>query len=66
MPFDGGRDVGMPDEEGVTNFDNLADLESKIESFIAEWNECAHPFRWTKASFAKIIAKVEDSLARAA
>jgi hypothetical protein len=24
VPFDGGRDVGMPDEEGVTNFDNLA------------------------------------------
>lgn len=48
------------------NFDNLADLESKIESFIAEWNECAHPFRWTKASFTKIIAKAEDSLARAA
>lgn len=48
------------------NFDNLADLECKIESFIAEWNECAHPFRWTKASFAKVIAKVEDSLTRAA
>lgn len=48
------------------NFDDLVELESKIESFIAEWNERAHPFRWTKASFAKIIAKAEDSLARAA
>lgn len=48
------------------NFDDLAELESRIESFIAEWNERAHPFRWTKTSFAKIIAKVEDSLARAA
>jgi len=48
------------------NFDDLAELESKIESFIAEWNERAHPFRWTKTSFAKIIAKAEDSLARAA
>jgi transposase len=48
------------------NFENLADLESKIESFIAEWNQYAHPFRWTKASFVKVLAKAEDSLSHAA
>jgi transposase len=48
------------------NFRNLEDLESKLRSFIAEWNEHAHPFRWSKASFAKVLAAAEDSLSRAA
>jgi transposase len=48
------------------NFRNLEDLESKLGSFIAEWNEHAHPFRWSKASFAKVLAAAEDSLSRAA
>lgn len=48
------------------NFRDLADLESKLHSFIAEWNEHAHPFRWSKASFAKVLAVAEDSFPRAA
>lgn len=32
---------------GVANFANLGDLEAKIGTFIAEWNEVAHPFDWT-------------------
>ena len=48
------------------NFRNLEDLEDKLRSFIVEWNAHAHPFRWSRASFAKVLAAAEDSLPRAA
>ena len=48
------------------NFRNLDDLAEKLHSFIAEWNACAHPFRWSKRSFTKALATVEDSLPCAA
>jgi transposase len=44
------------------NFPDLAALQRAIHQFIAEWNEIAHPFRWTAASFEKILAKVDDAL----
>jgi hypothetical protein len=31
----------------VPNFADLAALEQAILSFIAEWNDLAHPFKWT-------------------
>lgn len=45
------------------NFADLAALQRAILHFIAEWNEIAHPFRWTAASFEKILAKIDDALA---
>ena len=45
------------------NFPDLAALQRAILRFIDEWNERAHPFRWTAASFDKILANVEASLA---
>ena len=45
------------------NFADLAALQRAILAFIAEWNEIAHPFRWTTASFDKILAKVDAALA---
>lgn len=48
------------------NFLNVDDLESKLHSFIAEWNKHAHPFNWSKASFTKVLAAAEDSLPAAA
>jgi hypothetical protein len=50
----------------VANFPDLADLEAKIGTFIAEWNEIAHPFDWTHASFEKVLAKVEQNIKAAA
>jgi len=50
----------------ANNFPSLEELENKIQQFITEWNAAAHPFRWSKASFAKVLAKVEASLAEAA
>lgn len=44
------------------NFNDLADLEAKIGTFIEEWNQVAHPFAWTSASFEKILAKVDATL----
>jgi len=46
----------------VANFLDLGDLETKITAFIVEWNEIAHPFAWTSASFQKVLAKVEAAL----
>jgi transposase len=48
------------------NFADLAALQQAIHQFIAEWNEIAHPFRWTARSFDKILAKVDAALAAAA
>lgn len=48
------------------NFRNLDDLAEKLHAFIAEWNQYALPFRWSKRSFAKVLAVVEDSLPLAA
>jgi len=48
------------------NFQDLADLEAKIVAFIVEWNEVAHPFNWTRASFDKVLAKVDVALKEAA
>ncbi len=45
------------------NFADLAALQLAIHQFIAEWNEIAHPFRWTSASFEKALAKVDAALA---
>jgi transposase len=45
------------------NCPDLPALQRAILQFIAEWNEIAHPFRWTAASFEKILANVDAALA---
>ncbi len=42
--------------------ENMPDLESKIGSFINEWNAVAHPFDWTPRSFDKVLATVHDDI----
>jgi hypothetical protein len=44
------------------NFADLAALQLAIHQFINEWNEIAHPFRWSSHSFEKILATVEAVL----
>jgi hypothetical protein len=46
------------------NFADLAVLQQAIHQFITEWNEIAHPFRWTSHSFDKILAKIDAALVR--
>jgi len=48
------------------NFPDLAALQQAIHQFITEWNEIAHPFRWTASSFDKILANVDAAIAAAA
>jgi hypothetical protein len=48
------------------NFPDLAALQRAILRFIDDWNERAHPFRWTASSFEKVLATVDAALAAAA
>ena len=45
------------------NFPDVVALQRALLQFIAEWNVIAHPFRWTAASFEKILAKIDAALA---
>jgi hypothetical protein len=45
------------------NFASLEDLERKIEAFIQEWNQQAHPFKWTAKSFEKVLANKDRAAA---
>jgi transposase len=47
------------------NFADLAELTAAIEQFIAEWNQTGQPFKWTAASFEKVLAKAEAEIASA-
>ncbi len=40
----------------VADFASLDDLRAKLELFIAQWNQRAHPFNWSKKSVAKVMA----------
>jgi transposase len=39
------------------NFADVPALARAIRQFIREWNEIAHPFKWTASSFEKMLAK---------
>ncbi|HML04527.1 MAG TPA: IS630 family transposase [Methanobacterium sp.] len=49
----------------ISHFDSKADLKNKLYSFISQWNEHAHPFKWnekTRIKLEKFIKKVEENL----
>ena len=50
----------------IADFADKAHLAERLHSFVAEWNEHAHPFNWTRKSATKIMAKCEHHLAMAA
>lgn len=54
----------------IADFADKAELAERLMTFIAEWNEVAHPFKWTTKSVTKIMAKCQvtpsDSQARMA
>jgi transposase len=43
----------------IVDFANKAELAEKLHQFIAQWNEKAHPFKWSTKSVAKVMAKCE-------
>lgn len=40
----------------IADFSSKADLAVKLDQFIAQWNERAHPFNWSTKSVAKVMA----------
>jgi transposase len=42
----------------IADFDSKEHLQAKIEQFICEWNQHAHPFNWSTKSVAKIMAEI--------
>jgi transposase len=41
----------------IVDFASKAELAEKLQQFITQWNEQAHPFNWTGKSVAKVMAK---------
>ena len=41
----------------VADFADKAELAQRLREYIAQWNEKAHPFKWTTKSVAKVMAK---------
>jgi len=39
------------------NYADLSDLETRITAFVAEWNDIAHPFKWSPKSFDKVLSR---------
>jgi transposase len=51
---------------GIADFESKADLKNKILEFISHWNRYAKPFKWTRRSFDKVLAKAEAQTLAAA
>jgi transposase len=45
----------------IADFADKAELAERLQAFIREWNEVAHPFAWSTKSVAKIMAKCEPT-----
>jgi transposase len=50
----------------IADFTDKQHLTERLLAFVAEWNTPAHPFRWSTQSVAKVMAKCENSVAKAA
>jgi transposase len=43
----------------IADFADKAALAERLQAFITEWNQVAHPFKWSTKSVAKVMAKCE-------
>ena len=50
----------------IADFADKPHLAQRLMAFVAEWNAHAHPFQWSTKSVAKVMAKCESTLAKAA
>jgi hypothetical protein len=50
----------------VADFADKTHLAQRLMAFVAEWNAHAHPFQWSTKSVAKVMAKCENALPKAA
>jgi transposase len=45
----------------IADFADKAALAERLQAFITEWNQVAHPFRWSTKSVAKVMAKCKPA-----
>ncbi len=45
----------------IADFADKAALADRLQAFIAEWNQVAHPFNWSTKSVAKVMAKCKKT-----
>jgi transposase len=50
----------------IADFANKTHLAERVIAFVAEWNAHAHPFQWSTKSVAKVMAKCDITLPKAA
>ena len=50
----------------IADFGDKRDLADKLMAFVGQWNTHAHPFNWSTKSVAKVMAKCQMPLAKAA
>jgi hypothetical protein len=50
----------------IADFTTKAHLAERLLAFVAQWNAHAHPFQWSTKSVAKVMAKCEITLPKAA
>jgi DDE superfamily endonuclease len=50
----------------IADFAAKKPLAQRLMAFVAEWNEHAPPFQWSTKSVAKVMAKCENPMAKAA
>jgi hypothetical protein len=50
----------------IADFVDKQHLSERLRAFVAEWNNHAHPFQWSTKSVAKVMAKCEQPVAKAA
>ena len=46
----------------IADFADKAELAERLQAYIQEWNEVAHPFKWSTKSVTKIMAKCGQPL----
>jgi transposase len=46
----------------IADFADKAELAERLQAYINEWNEVAHPFKWSTKSVTKIMAKCGQPL----
>lgn len=44
----------------IVDFESKEHLAARLAAFIMEWNQVAHPFKWTTNSFDKVLAKCDS------
>jgi len=50
----------------IADFADKQHLSQRLMAFVAEWNDHAPPFQWSTKSVAKVMAKCESPMAKAA